>query len=994
MSISHRYRAALAPVVFLMLFSSCISALEDMQGALIGESIRFSGIGPDGEAKTKTAYSGQTYTVGTSTQYERINWVEGDFIRIASASCPELFADYRAAEVSASSDKNSSATFNPAAGNGLSWSEGAHDFYAIYPAPGSAGVASSLTYEGGSSVTFPMPANQTFADVDSSSPVNIRMLPNMKYAYMCAATSVSNPTSGVTLEFRPVFTAFEIIVGSDGENELDLYSFYMTASQDLSGSYTVNMNAAGSGSWTLGSVSGGTHRIDVSLGGTEHPTKVNKDKALTFTVFAIPQTTISGIVLHFETSRGPRELELKYSNGDWLEVGPGQKVTIEGLKIPGTVRIYTIEPINDLSFNGISVTSDSFTVRSYSTSHTGVQRDEKWKIEYSSDYDEATQTGSWYSTTTDAEASWLSVSGASLYDGSEETLTATLSARNDILSSQPGEIQQIHTQILKNNPPVSDYDLSMHTIHGDTRSLPVTANSYVVSAPGTYSFPIVYGNAIDGTKGDALSLDGVGNVINQEAYQPMTSRIPANARYFLKRFLNVENQPIASPFIETDLRNIGALTDSTPLDAIALWQDGTTTPIITDVPTIGEGPSSSPLRGKCRFITFTISEANIRQGNIVIALRDISAGSTADDAKIIWSWQIWVTDEDLHPETVETQGDPVQLMPFNLGWSDIQGTVLKHDFQARHCYVRITQIDGEGNPLVNGASTVFQVFQKEGISYTVYSAGEDVPGYSHLAQAYLGSSPYYQFGRKDPFLGRDYTAGDPANIKYSAASGYTIENDANTVNYVSSISNNTASGDINIGLAIKNPHVYYHSNQNLWYGGHYFNSDWAIGFSYTRGFHNMWNAYSASRGDDVKVRKTVYDPCPPDYCLPRLYAFTGFTSNGGNQTTINNINGVFDDARGGYYFNKKKMTGSTKHPSEGTIFFCRTGLRRQGTLNYSNGAYKNWGAYWTAERGEHYAIHLVMTDGVRVSPQFNTDGQMDDSWSIRPALEEAWSQSE
>ena len=398
-------------------------------------------------------------------------------------------------------------------------------------------------------------------------------------------------------------------------------------------------------------------------------------------------------------------------------------------------------------------------------------------------------------------------------------------------------------------------------------------------------------------------------------------------------------------------------------------------------------PSSSPLSGKCRFISFTIDAANIRQGNIVIALRDISAGSTAEAAKIIWSWHIWVTDEDLHPEVVETQGDPVQLMPFNVGWSDIQGTVLKHDFDSRSCYVRISQIDGLGNPISEGASTVFKIYQKEGISYTVYPAGATVPGYAHLAQAYLGSSPYYQFGRKDPFLGRDYTVGDPANIKFSAAAGYTIQNSGNTVNYVSGLSNAAGSGNIDLGLAIKNPHIYYKSASNLWYQGRDIDSEWDIDHANNRGFHNMWNAYSSSRGDDVKVRKTVYDPCPPGFCLPRLNAFTGFTSNGGNQANINNINGYFDDVRGGYYFYKKKMTGTAKDSSGGSMFFCRTGLRRNGSLD---GAYKSWGAYWTAERGEHYAIHLVMTDGIRVNPVFDTDGQMADSWSIRPALEEAW----
>ena len=974
----------------MLLFSSCVKSLEEIFVSP-GDPVRFSAVALVDDAKTKTAYSGKTYDVESST-YERLNWVAGDTIRIASTACPEGYADYAVTEVSGTIDENSSAQISPASasGNGLSWSEGSHDFYAIYPAPGTTGARAGLNYTGGNTVLLSLPDSQAFSRVDSTSAGIIKMIPDMDYAYMAAATRVSNPTANVELGFRPLFTAFEITVGSDGENELDLYRFYMTAAQNLSGTYPVTMNAA-SGSWTMGTVTGGTNQIEVSLGGTEHPTKVSKDKALTFTVFAVPQTTLSEIVLNFDTSKGPRTMKLKYDNDNWLQVGRGQKVVIEGLQIPGTVRVYTVEPVAEMNFWGLETTSANFTVRSYSRNHLGTQRNERWKLEYSSNYDESTETDNWYITPALASAPWLSVTGASLFDGSAETLTATLSARNDTLSSHPGEIQAIHTMILQNNPSKTNYDLSMHTIHGDERNLPVTANSYVVSAPGTYTFPLVYGNAIDGTKSDALELDGVGNIINREAYQLGATHIPGNARYFLKRFLNVENQPIASPFIETDLIDSShVITATTPLDAIALWQDGTTTPIMTAAPTLGEGPSTSPLSGKCRFISFTIDASSIRQGNIVIALRDVSAGTSAADAKILWSWMIWVTDEDLHPDVVETQSDPVQLLPFNLGWSDIQGTVLKHDFDARSCYVRITQIDGEGNPITGGASTIFRVFQKSAISYTVYKPGANVPGYSHLAQAYLGSSPYYQFGRKDPFLGRDYTAGAPANIKYSAATGYTMENSANTVNYVSSLSNAATSGSVDIGLAIRNPHIYYKSNQNLWYSGYSINSDWAIGHQYTRGFHNMWNAYSASRGDDVKVRKTVYDPCPPDYCLPRLYAFTGFTSNGGNQTTINNINGVFDDARGGYYFNKKKMTGSTKHPSEGTIFFCRTGLRREGNLNYSNGAYKDWGAYWTAERGEHYAIHLVMTDGVRVSPQFSTDGQMADSWSIRPALEEAW----
>ena len=559
-------RRAVLLLFFIPVFFSACTPEELDWHALTGKAISFNAIAKTGANETKTVYSGQSYSVGSAARYERVNWVAGDTIRVASANCPEVFADYAVSEVSGDTDQSSSAQIVPAAasGNGLTWGEGTHDFYAVYPAPGTEGTDAALAFAGGTSATFSIPAIQVFTKADTLAAL-IRMHPDMNYAYMYSATRVATPSAAVDMNFRPLFTAFEITVGSDGENEMDLYSFYMTATQSISGTYAVSMNAEDE-SWALGTVTGGNNRIDVSLGGTAHPTKVSKDKAVSFTVFAVPQAIISGVVLHFETSKGPRSLELKYSDDSWIEIGPGQKAVIEGLKIPGTVRFYTVEPVANMSFRGLDATSASFKVRSFSRNLAGVSRNERWKIEYSSDYDEATQTGNWSATS----PSWLSISGASLYDGSEETLTATLAARTDTLASQPGEIQQIHTYILQNNPPVSDYDLSMHTIHGDMRSLPVTANSYVVSAPRTYSFPIVYGNAIDGTKSDALPLDGVGNVINQEAYQLGATHIPSNARYFLKRFLNVENQPIASPFIETDLRDIGALTETTPLDVITL----------------------------------------------------------------------------------------------------------------------------------------------------------------------------------------------------------------------------------------------------------------------------------------------------------------------------------------------------------------------------------------------------------------------------------------
>lgn len=1029
-------RALLLPAsLFLFFFTSCVPALEDMLVAP-GDPVRFSAVASGETGSTRTVYSGQTYTVGTGGPvYERVNWVakdesngiEGDRIRIASAECrlPESkYADYEVTAVSGTTGRNSTAEISPLRGQGLAWGEGSHDFYAIYPSPGATGADGSLAFTGGNTATLRIPPAQSYSSKMTSETI-IKMLPDMNYAYMYAAQTVTDPTASVSLEFKPLFTAFEITVGSDGEDEMGLYSFYMTANQDLNGTFPVSMDAEDE-TWTLGTVAGGTQRIDVSLGGTETPTMVSRNNALTFTVFAVPQEYLDGVVLHFETSKGHRQLELKDKDDNWVKFYAGKKAVIEGLQIPGTVRINIIEPISNLVFRGHGPASGTFTVDSYSGTPMGQRRDVAWKIEYSTNYDETTQAGDWYETTSadgGANAPWLSITGATLYDGSPETLTATITGE-----SLPGQdkdviIQDMHRMVLQENVvSASDgqsYDLSMHTIHDEKRDLPVTANCYVVQAPGTYCFPLVYGNAIDGTKVDAKNdLDGINeNIHNKEAYWPDdtqgSTHIPSNARFFLKRFINADNEPIDSPFIETDL----GITDDTNLDAIALWQDISLPdpedvstgedeiPIVTNVH-IRPAPASSKL-GKCHYIEFEIEKENIRQGNIVIALRDKSRAASGENPTIIWSWHIWVTDEDLHPQEVEMQAGSVQMMPFSLGWSDIQGAARYARYESRRCYVRITQVDDEEQVLAGGASTIFQVYQQGDLTYHVLPKNTLLTD-NTLALAYLGSSPYFQFGRKDPFLGRDYRKGTK-NIRFIPYGDYQIEQDDATVNYDATLVNTNASVGINIGLAIQKPYIYYNSDRKIWYGGYDFRTSnvdytgaYTIGHDNRHGFQNLWDAYCAGRGEDADVRKTVYDPCPPGFSIPRRDAFSGFTYDGGYYGASNSkINGRYDTDRGGYYFYKKRMTGTSvspePHPEGGDMFFCQTGLRREGSVARQ---YTGWAAYWTTARtilsesltsyNNDVAIHLVVYGSHAVEPKYahSGDGYFSDSWNVRPTAEE------
>ena len=46
-------------------------------------------------------------------------------------------------------------------------------------------------------------------------------------------------------------------------------------------------------------------------------------------------------------------------------------------------------------------------------------------------------------------------------------------------------------------------------------------------------------------------------------------------------------------------------------------------------------------------------------------------------------------------------------------------------------------------------------------------------------------------------------------------------------------------------------------------------------------YRNLWNASATDQwGDDKIVVKTIYDPCPPGYSLPHMWAFSYFNKRG------------------------------------------------------------------------------------------------------------------
>lgn len=387
----------------------------------------------------------------------------------------------------------------------------------------------------------------------------------------------------------------------------------------------------------------------------------------------------------------------------------------------------------------------------------------------------------------------------------------------------------INNKLEKADPKAGIYDLSTK---GGTEMN--TANCYIVDAKGTYKFPLVYGNAITGGGENSYSY----------TYQGTTTA--ENNAICLGKFLNYNGEAITSPYILTDIYK-GDIPAG--LTASLVWQDEPG--LIADIQYKRD-------LFPCGGIQFSIG--NIKEGNAVIALKDPSG-------KIMWSWHIWVTAIDfsrkitINRPNIETKNDKgevifsavaqdFEIMPVNLGWCSGGDSVRYYD---RHeCEVRFTQlINKVGEPEQLGMSKVVKIIQEPHIA---------VP---------CGNNPYFQWGRKDPFV-----AG--GNASGTTKTWYDAQNSSQSSAPALMYTSNDGTGRVYTYKAtaslIQNP--------DKWQNGpreETGNSD----IPYRPNdiiYFNLWDN-SCWDGNDY-VTKTIYDPCPVGYHVSSIYTFSGFTDTG------------------------------------------------------------------------------------------------------------------
>ena len=229
--------------------------------------------------------------------------------------------------------------------------------------------------------------------------------------------------------------------------------------------------------------------------------------------------------------------------------------------------------------------------------------------------------------------SWLTnfpLSGSGSYNSTSFSVTA---------SAQEYVNYDNHTNKLRNATPrgtaETPFDLSMHDIYGNPNTSGMTtANCYVVSAPGVYMLPLIYGNAVKDGK------------INEQSYISSGD---------LKTFVAWPSVTISSPVLNDH-------SSITPSRAELLWNDVSrnfikvTSSLKRITTTIGS------MSKNLHYLVFEIPASEIRQGNALIAVKN-------SDDKILWSWHIWVTDQCNKTQSIHTRDRYEYILPVNLGWA-------------------------------------------------------------------------------------------------------------------------------------------------------------------------------------------------------------------------------------------------------------------------------------------------------------------------------------
>ena len=504
---------------------------------------------------------------------------------------------------------------------------------------------------------------------------------NQKDLMTACSGVVEYQTQGVapntSLAFRHALTAVHFTVG---QNLWAGYIDKIEISGAISkGTYTLSSDPTQPGTWALGTTTGTFTLSGININTAASPGSVITDDNGNYTFFMIPQ----------EVTNKNIYVDIHFQDGKTIHV------PLKGKWLPGTTKTYTLsnkqsnwqyhlEVLGQNNTAAYDATdAGTYTVRSYRQAG-GVQLPVAWKIV---GYD-ADNNGTF---DMNEKPDWLDNLSLTEGTGGTSAIQGTAKVKIAIVDKLAARNNALKTATALGSAG-SPYDLS--TKGGSV--LRSTANSYVISAPGHYCIPLVYGNAI--TNGSN----------NPSSYQTSNT-----GTYILQHFKDHAGQDITAPWITQS--NGGA---NAPDAAKIVWADESG--LVTNLAVTGSGTNA--------FVKFDVPASAIKTGNAVIA---VTKGGT-----VVWSWHLWFAPQDALGTVAYTnfQNKVYNFTNENLGWKYTSWSASTYT-APRKVKVKVRQMAKNGTNYEEGVITITQ------------NNGNVRQGYA----------TFYQWGRKDAFPGTDTT---------------------------------------------------------------------------------------------------------------------------------------------------------------------------------------------------------------------------------------------
>ena len=503
------------------------------------------------------------------------------------------------------------------------------------------------------------------------------------------ATQFEQPTTN--LDFRHALTAIRFAVGQNLSwnktiDKVEIRNAIMKSKYKLSNAF----NGAGATWDNTGATRGTATLSGLSVNTSSNPNvTIMGNTGDNFTFYMIPQVLTGNSVTAYVHFTDNTEITATLK-GEW------KAGTTRTLKLSETNSTwnYVLTPTDPSAAAYDQTTTDNYGITSYRTAPDGTQQAVAWKVVgYSVD------GGTTYTTNKPA---WLTSLSKTEGDGgtAADQGTATLTKDVTDLLAKRNKALKDATALGSASAP---YDLSLHNVQGATIARS-TANSYVISAPGHYRIPLIYGNAIE---------NGATNTNSYISSAPVT--MVDGRDVILHNFQDHAGHAIDDPWIEKTHGGANANVDG----AEVVWADAADlvhSPSITHVG--GEG-----------FLDFEVTASDIQSGNAVVA---VTKSDGAGSKTVLWSWHLWFAPKDALDKIKVTNHQNVNyyFTKEALGWKPTQWSGSTYS-SARTVKVKVEQTVANNS---TKQAAVINITQNPG-------------------GVKKGATTLYQFGRKDAFPG-------------------------------------------------------------------------------------------------------------------------------------------------------------------------------------------------------------------------------------------------